>query len=745
MSRSSKRKRNRSRRRSGATGGPPPQASGSRSRSPEARELDRMIRRLTDRVREAHDPATSPERAAEILLEDFEASPAPPGFVQNLAQRTSVKHVKAVVAATIAQAPGSITALTAEAEVARTLDDDPDRARELVQSTLSAELDPDGSAFMAEHLLAVGLRAEALGVLQRRLRVEPEDEEAHGLFARLIEDLHGARLAGAELHRSERQALEHFDDRALLYRLRDALAALVERQPELTRLIATTVRDWLEDASTSDPDGSYALGGDEDEESAAPDERVEGIIRMAVERAWLRSSEELDEDEEEWDDDLELDDLDLDELELAPDEIDLDDIGLIPGEEEDEDPDVEWERSATPLALLARDPATAPELARAARSWYESSTYGLWLLADPTSSPGVWLTEILTGARRYVALAPEQRQDLRRWSVMLGPLVAIDGIWRSTGAFVALTPAEGDQAAAFALDAVEDMLRELSGRRARGPSRKRRPEPHGVLVEASEPANPVYRALAANMVSQLLPTIAGGIWGSRRAGPRFTNMEGHPVKLITARIAVADEDALMQRLAAHPDFRHEDEDELSWWGRELTAHERESALASVRAQLSAEGGEAEVGNFDERPRWLRGRVRRPGEGERGLELEVNSEERLDALLALLRELGERPKLRRRSAVDPAQDMAPLGPLGPIPFGDSPEAVEIWQRHWPDQPTPALDGLTPRAASRRKAKRAQLEAVLRTLEHDADGLRADGRPVPDLGAVRAQLGIERYSG
>jgi len=81
-----------------------------------------------------------------------------------------------------------------------------------------------------------------------------------------------------------------------------------------------------------------------------------------------------------------------------------------------------------PLALLATDPETPFEISLAAQNWLETCTYGLWQVADPALGPGVRLTEIVSGARRYAAIPSEQFQPASRWSVFLGALVAIDGI-----------------------------------------------------------------------------------------------------------------------------------------------------------------------------------------------------------------------------------------------------------------------------------------------------------------------------
>jgi hypothetical protein len=127
----------------------------------------------------------------------------------------------------------------------------------------------------------------------------------------------------------------------------------------------------------------------------------------------------------------------------------------------------------------------------------------------------------------------------------------------------------------------------------------------------------------------------------------------------------------------------------------------------------------------------------------GFEVSVNSEERLQALVELLGGLGAEPELGRRSVIDPAQDMPPIGLGMPLPFGASQQAVDAWQSLWPDERVPALGGATPRTASRHAQSRPQLEAVLREFEHDAYVLARAGRPAPDLERLRGELGMQRW--
>ncbi|MGH2859942.1 MAG: hypothetical protein ACRDLT_00385, partial [Solirubrobacteraceae bacterium] len=372
-----------------------------------------------------------------------------------------------------------------------------------------------------------------------------------------------------------------------------------------------------------------------------------------------------------------------------------------------------------------------------ARDWLETVTYGLWQVTDPVPAPGLWLTDIVTGARRYAAIAPEQLPGMSRWSVLLGALVSLDGVWRSTGAVVLLRPSEGDRAAEWVHDASTAITKALAGKRARRPGRRREPEPHGVLVEVGEPMDPRVAALMSQVLGTLLPGIVGEVWHQRAAGPKLTNTDGHRLRMITAQITVNDPDTVTRTLVAHEDFRAEDESGLSWWGRELSGTERAAALAQIHSLV---GDDEPTEEADRPQRWLRGRLALRANG---YEVSVNSDERLEALMQLLGEVGAQPKIERQSVIDPAQDLPPIQLGAPMPFGASQDAIDAWQSLWPEERVPALGGATPRAASRRAGSRPRLEAVLRELEHDAYPLAQANQPAPDIDRVRAELDMDTW--
>ena len=694
MAKPKRKRRGGSQRRPG--GRPPRGRPGAAALEPDA-ELEHAIEEMQRHAAEAQSPETRPGRVAALMVEDFEGLPSPVGFAQLLAEQDP-ERARAVAAEVARLAPASLTALTFAAEVARVVDDQAERATNLLEQAIEAEREPDGAVELARHLIAAGLALEALELIELALLDEPDDTDAQEIWAAALESIHARATAGQKLDRYERQLLERFASRESLYRLRDRLVAFVDDRPELSQHVASAMREWLEelaDAGLIDP-GELAEGGGE-----LIFERYEGLMRLAIERAWLRDSE-------------------ADASELWQD-----------GPDQNEE-------STAPLALLAADPDTPPDIVYAANRWQDTCMYGLWQVVEPAASPGVWLTDIVTGARRYTAVPPEQLEQAGKWSVFLCALVAIDGTWRTTGAVLHMRPAEGDLAAESVHLTRIEIERSVSGKRARRSSgRPREPEPHGVLVERREPYDPLHAALISVLIADLMPTIASELWRRRKAGPTLTNTDGDRLKLITALVTVKDRAAATERLAAHPDFTTEDDGTLTWWGRELSQMERQSMLAQLRAKF---GEDEPIDNPDETPRWLRGRLRAHAGG---VEIEVNSEARFEALLDVLEALELEPELTRRSAIDPPMDMPPIQLGGPAPFGASQQAIDAWVEHWPDERVPAVGGHTPRAATSRERERPRLEALLREFEHDAWLLTRDGRPAPDVDRLRTELGMERW--
>jgi hypothetical protein len=134
-----------------------------------------------------------------------------------------------------------------------------------------------------------------------------------------------------------------------------------------------------------------------------------------------------------------------------------------------------------------------------------------------------------------------------------------------------------------------------------------------------------------------------------------------------------------------------------------------------------------------------------------LRIESNSVRRADGLrLALASHLGELVCHRIRDETDPKEMLARAqrssqGGKIDRPREKPPEfkAIEreLKERHmteWVDEAIPALNGLTPREASRSPLGRKDLDLLLRQLENHESRLPADERY--DVGRLRAVLGV-----
>jgi hypothetical protein len=333
-----------------------------------------------------------------------------------------------------------------------------------------------------------------------------------------------------------------------------------------------------------------------------------------------------------------------------------------------------------------------------------------------------------------VAIPPEQLEGIGRWSVLLGALGTIDGTWRTAGTLVPLRPSEADTVAELAEEMMYDVVSAAAGKEIKC-ARPDRQEPAGVLAARAEPASPEVAAFFSKVLGSGMPQLLALVGELRNRTPDLRNTDKEPMCLINAVVEVTDAAAAADGLAGHSDFEY-DGDELTWWGRELDELERATTAAEVRAMLRERGEDPSALVNDGPQRWLRGRIK---PREDGFEVDVNSRERLERFLELLRGFGQEPVVSEKLVIDPAQDLA-LPSVGALLTlgGGSEEANAAWLAHFADQPLPALDGHTPRQASRRQQYAPRLEALLRELEHDADILVSRGMQAPDIDRLRQEL-------
>ena len=644
------------------------------------RELDRRVEQLVG-------AETSPGVAAAAWLEELEGTPLPARATRMFELGGSDAQARAVAAAMESQAPGSLPALTLAADVALQLDGDARRASALIDQALESNADAEARRTLALHLLELRRLAESMSITSEWLLEDPADEAAQEMRSvalvlarrRLTGESEGPGECPCWSGRPWTECCRPGEEEAL---------ARFEDRGELERL-----RGEVRSFTVSAPG-------------------VEALIAAHVEE-WLASAEPFAADA------ANREDL----IETATES-----GWLVAAEHEDDDD--------APLALFAANRAGSAE-AKAAERWLEHCQYGLWQVADPAPAPGVWLTELVTGTRRYAAIPPAQLEGIGRWTVLLGALVAIDGAWRPTAPLVPLRPREADEIT----ETAEEMIGCIAAAAVRGKEPPEVPpgrwleEPAGVLASRAEPVPPDVATFAGRVICSGMPQLLACVGELRERVPELRNTDQDPICLVNATVRVGDAVAVAARLAKHPDFDLDGEGALTWWGREMDALERANGEAEVRALLREHGEDPDTARTDAPRRWVRGQVKPVAEG---LEVDVNSRERLERFLQLLRGLGEQPEMGKQRVIDPARDMPQFRAGDLMAMGGSEESQEAWLTHVPDQPLPALEGRTPREAARRPDDGPRLEALLRDFEHDADRVRARGGPAPDIERLREEL-------
>jgi hypothetical protein len=677
------------------------------------READEMIRVVLERYDRILDPGIPPAELAGLLGEHYDGKPVPSRLAElMLANGSSPERLadvaEAVLAAgTAAGGSPSLTALTFAAATARAAED-AEAARGLLDQAFAAADDPDDRVGIIEHVRAGGRLADAIEMLEARLREAPDDEHAAERYGTAMEEAYeavnqqqppGACPCGRGAPWQEccgpreRAALSRFTDRSGLIALHDAVHAYLEPSG-YRQAVGEQVAEAL------------LLTDDLDWEPAERD--VFGML--VAEHALLTAGLSADEEAGDTEDPL-----------GSPDEDDTD----------------------NPLAAFAADPSAPAELRARAAAWREHIHYGLWRIDGPGPAPGLWCTDITSGTTRYAEFPAGLTSGMPRWAVWLGGIVPVDGIWRSTGQGVRLSPAEGDAAAELLQEAAAELIHTMAGtpkkkppRQVTGPLRFGRAEPFGVYADFDEPS-PFYVAeLLGKVTGVLLPRIVAEVYEHRSAPPAMRNTDGDTMCLITAQIRVSDSEQAVTQLAARPDFDRDPDDHtrVTWYGLQIPDAQSAAMLAEARAQLRAQGyADTDIEDPGTPQRWIRGTLQvRKGQ----IVAEVNSRKRLARLLDVLARIGADPVVTDEKQIDPAQDFAWPAGENAYPGGAAPPA-EGWEKYWLDEQVPALRGRTPRQAASGK-EQPLLEALLRQFEYEADLLATEGKSGVNTGWLRQEL-------
>lgn len=367
----------------------------------------------------------------------------------------------------------------------------------------------------------------------------------------------------------------------------------------------------------------------------------------------------------------------------------------------------------TMLTILSRDDRFDEDIRRWAKGWDDVRMYGLWQVKDPEPSPGVHLGDILTGRSHYVSCADEQMEGIRPWTILMGPLHPIDGVWHMGSAMMPLAPWEAETLGRDVLSATDRMIAKM-GSRSKARLESLADLPLGVVLAAA-PVPPEVSNLISGALEALFPIFLAGVMEERSRPMIVNNTDGDPLLLIEATLEIDDPNQLINQLNGLPDFEWDpDEREFHWYGREMTDSEIEVTDAQVEAFAIEKGGT--IGGDVGPHRWSRGWLRIDGSK---VKVSVNSQGRFDRLLAILGDAGLAPRVVEISKIDPALDL-------PVPSESvhnddnkaamSNEALRAWERTWVDEEIPALGGLTPREAVEDSEGRVRLEALLRDFEY-----------------------------
>ena len=650
-----------------------------------------QIRAVQTRLSRIYDPETPAAELAVLLTEHYQGVPVA-GWLASALMRegSSLRRIQDAAELMMAgQDSPSLTALTFTAAVAGAAGDT-EEERRLIGQALAADeaVDPEVRLEVIDFISTSGHAAEAVELLEPRLNEAPDDDFAIELYGMAIERAL-ATASADEFAGRARAAVRRFTDRTGLIALEDAVSAFLDGT-ELGEAVQARVTEEL--SVTDDLNWS-------------PEDRV-AFGKLAGELALLTVDPGHDED-------------------------------ATPGDVEDllaeDDP------SGIPLRAFAADQSTPPGLAARALAWHEHIHYGLWRIDDPVPAPGLRCTDIVSGTERYVEFPAEATAGLPRWTVWLGGMVPVDGIWRSTGLGVRLSPAEADAAAEFLNAAGLAMASALAGKPEAPPTAIPfgHAEPHGVYADDQEPVSAAVTSLIGKVTGALITRIAADVHRYRATPPTIANTEGDPMCLITATIAV--QDGVVGKLAARRDFDldTDEPDRLTWWGAPIPDEQRKAMMAEAIAQLRAQGHK-DVEAHEGPQRWVRGvlRVR-----DREITVEVNSKQRLTRLLDILRKVGADPVVTAEKRIDPAMDFAWAAGQR-ASKGGAAAAAEGWEKFWLDEKVPALFGRTPRQAARGR-ERPYLEAMLRQFEYEADLLAAHGKTGVDTAWLREQLGMPNY--
>lgn len=613
-----------------------------------------------------YDPATPPARAAAVLLEAFGDQPVEAVVAPTIVVRGDLARARAVAEAALEHRAGPM-ALSLAADVAL-MDGRPADAEAYATRALEVSDRPELQLRLAAARAEQGRVAAGVDLLDEVLVPDAGLEELQLARGELLGQLAARKLdPGADCpcgsgrtygdccQAADRRALDRFRDRTALYELHEAMAAFTRSNADLETTFAAGLMAWnvAGAISTGELESWTAIA------ASSPHSPEAATLRLIGEWTWLAP--------------------------MLEDEHD------------------------TLLETFAADPGTPPDLARRAEDYEGWALWGLFELEQAVGSPGVYLTELLSGARVYADLPPEQLEGLARWSVLLGYVVPVDGVWRAGSWFGRASPLEGRGLAHQVLDA---LVEDAPGMGPEG----------GELLRWARHTHEEFDALWLPGLTTLPSAEAFGTYEAllRSLAPilfaALRELQGNPpeeesIELVEVRLRVDDQRAAWRALSRHPDVE-EDGEELDWY-------------------------QPAEDDLDDEDPWLKASLIREGDA---IVAQVESHDDVTDLVDLFAELGHPATVLSEQAVEEQGETdAPERPAEPVsvPALATPELAG-WLQEWADSPLPALDGMTPRQAAAMEGRgRERVEVLIRYLEHELDKRGAGG---VDTAALREELNI-----
>ena len=446
-----------------------------------ARRRQARQQRIDDTVayfKRLSDPDTPVSDLADLLSENYRGGPVSIFVVNEMtALGWSTERMTAVAEAMLAsggrgesgdadESEPSLTALTFAAEAARAAGDSA-RARELLDRALEGEAarGSDLQWRLMDHLRIGGRLADAITKLEARLRDAPDDDRAASQYGIAISEAH-LRATGQQPTEACSCGKGADWEECCGPRERAAISRFADRSG-LTAL-SEAVRGFL--ASS--------------EYGRAVDDQVDRYIAPYKGLGW-----EPDE--------------------LASFRTLLAEHALLTAKPEDD--------ALGLLQAFAAELSTPAELPARAEAWRTHMHYGLWQVESAPPAPGLWCTDIFTGMVRHAEFPAGFTDGWPSWSVWLGGIVPVDGIWRVAGPGWRLSPAEADAAAEYVDSAVTGVAFSLAGKKKAPPMRPDDPmrigfaEPYGVYVEHHNPMDSDLAVIAGMVVGQVLSRIVSEI------------------------------------------------------------------------------------------------------------------------------------------------------------------------------------------------------------------------------------------